>query len=273
MTAAKDPFARFLKHYEEGSVLFDEGDEGEEMYIIRSGKVAIKKRVPHGEVTVALLDKGDFFGEMAMLERIARTAAAQMVEAGDLIVIDSETLSDMIKANPEIAVRMLRKYSLRLRETTKQIEELAVKAEANAASGQAVSSGSPVSTMQPRQVEDRPTAPQQAEAMAYFISKSSGNVFPVFKADSLIGRYDSVTGMTPEVDLTQEDAARNISRRHARIVTKDGKHFVAEEIGTMNGTFLNGQKLPTGVLTPIQDGDELTLCRLALTFRVPGVRA
>jgi pSer/pThr/pTyr-binding forkhead associated (FHA) protein len=79
--------------------------------------------------------------------------------------------------------------------------------------------------------------------------------------------------MTPEVDLTQEDAARNISRRHARIVTKDGKHFVAEEIGTMNGTFLNGQKLPTGVLTPIQDGDELTLCRLALTFRVPGARA
>jgi CRP-like cAMP-binding protein len=273
MTAAKDPFARFLKHFEEGSVLFDEGDEGEEMYIIRSGKVAIKKRVPHGEVTVALLEKGDFFGEMAMLERIARTAAAQMVEAGDLIVIDSETLSDMIKANPEIAVRMLRKYSLRLRETTKRIEDLAAKAEANVAGGAAVAAGSPVATMEPRQVEERPTAPQQAEAMAYFISKSSGNVFPVFKADSLIGRYDSVTGMTPEVDLTQEDAARNISRRHARIVTKDGKHFVAEEIGTMNGTFLNGQKLPTGVLTPIQDGDELTLCRLALTFRVPGARA
>ena len=45
---------------------------------------------------------------------------------------------------------------------------------------------------------------------------------------------------------------------------KDGKHFMAEEIGTMNGTFLNGQKLPNGVLTPIKDGDELTLCRLSL---------
>jgi pSer/pThr/pTyr-binding forkhead associated (FHA) protein len=71
------------------------------------------------------------------------------------------------------------------------------------------------------------------------------------------------------VDLTNEDSARNISRRHARLVVKDGKHFVAEEIGTMNGTFLNGQKLATGVLTPIADGDELTLCRLSLTYRLP----
>ena len=75
--------------------------------------------------------------------------------------------------------------------------------------------------------------------------------------------------MSPEIDLTNEDQSRNISRRHARLVIKDGKHFIAEEIGTMNGTFLNGQKLANGVLTPIKDGDELTLCRLALTFKTP----
>jgi predicted component of type VI protein secretion system len=76
-----------------------------------------------------------------------------------------------------------------------------------------------------------------------------------------------VTGMHPDVDLTDEDQSRNVSRRHARVVTRDGKFFVAEDIGTMNGTFLNGHKLANGVLTPIQDGDELTLCRLVLTFR------
>ena len=95
------------------------------MYIIQSGKVAIKKRVPHGEVTLAVLEKGDFFGEMAVLERMPRSASAEMVEDGDLIVIGSDVFGDMIKTNPEIAVRMLRKYSLRLRETTKQIEQLA----------------------------------------------------------------------------------------------------------------------------------------------------
>jgi CRP-like cAMP-binding protein len=94
------------------------------MYIIRSGKVAIKKRVAHGEITVAVLEKGDFFGEMAMLEHIPRTAGAEIIEDGDLIVIGSDIFGDMVKSNPEIGVRMLRKYSLRLRETTKQIEEL-----------------------------------------------------------------------------------------------------------------------------------------------------
>jgi pSer/pThr/pTyr-binding forkhead associated (FHA) protein len=154
---------------------------------------------------------------------------------------------------------MLRKYSLRLRETTKQIEQLA-------AAGGGIS-GEPMKEAPPGKAVTAGTL--QTEALAYFISQSTGNVFPVFKSDALLGRYDSVTGMTPEIDLTNEDQSRNISRRHARLVVKEGKHFLAEEIGTMNGTFLNGQKLPNGVLTPIKDGDELILCRLALTFKTP----
>jgi CRP-like cAMP-binding protein len=262
MSAEKDTFARFLKHFPKGAVLFNEGDEGEDMYIIRSGQVAIKKRVPHGEIVLALLEKGDFFGEMALLERIPRTAGAEMVEDGDLVVLGSRDFDELLKNIPEMAVRMLRKYSLRLRETTKQIEELKAQEGAGGAH-------TGVTVEQPVTEPPRPAAPQQAEAVAYFISKASGNVFPVFKSDSLIGRYDSVTGQTPEVDLTHEDSARNISRRHARLVLKEGKPFVAEEIGTMNGTYLNGQRLQTGILTPIKDGDELTLCRLGLTFRLP----
>ena len=110
MSPVKDPFARFLKHYKKGTFLFEEGDEGEELYIIRAGKVAIKKRVPHGEFTLAVLEKGDFFGEMAMLEHINRTASAEMEEDGSLVVVDAQAFGEMIKANPEIAVRMLRKY-------------------------------------------------------------------------------------------------------------------------------------------------------------------
>jgi len=164
---------------------------------------------------------------------------------------------DMIKANPEIAIRMLRKYSIRLRETNRQIEQVI----AQAGGGQVPA---------PAEVNPRATAGTlQTEALAYFISPATGNVFPVYKSDVLLGRFDSVTGMSPDVDLTNEDQSRNISRRHARLVIRDGKHFVAEEIGTMNGTYLNGKRLPTGVLTPIRDGDELTLCRLPLSFKLP----
>ena len=257
MSADKNPFAKFLNHFTKGTVLFHEGDEGEDMYIIQSGRVAIKKKVQHGETTLAVLEKGDFFGEMAVLERMPRSASAEMVEDGDLIVIGSEIFGDMIKSNPEIAVRMLRKYSLRLRETTRQIEQIAA--------GGAV----PADLSSEARAKSPTAGTLQAEALAYFISQSTGNVFPVFSHEALLGRFDSVTGQSPEVDLTKEDQSRNISRRHARVVIKDGKFFIAEEIGTMNGTFLNGKKIPTGVLTPIKDGDELTLCRLVLNFKTP----
>ncbi|HWX23861.1 MAG TPA: cyclic nucleotide-binding domain-containing protein [Vicinamibacteria bacterium] len=259
MTAEKNPFAKFLTHFKKGHVLFHEGDEGDEMFIIQSGKVAIKKKVKDQDALLATLEKGDFFGEMAILERMPRSASAEVVEEGDLIVISGETFGDMIKANPEVAVRMLRKYSIRLRETNKQLEHVLAQ------------SGGAVEPMR-----ELPQAPGvtagtlQTEALGYFIAPSTGNVFPVFKPEALIGRFDSVTGMRPDVDLTNEDQSRNISRRHARLVIRDGKYFVAEEIGTMNGTFLNGTKLPNGVLTPIKDGDELTLCRLVLNFKTPG---
>jgi CRP-like cAMP-binding protein len=165
MSAEKDGFARFLHHYPRGTVLFNEGDEGEDMYIIRSGRVAIKKRVAHGEITVAVLEKGDFFGEMALLERIPRTAGAEVVEDGDLVVIGSDVFGDMVKANPEIAVRMLRKYSLRLRETTKQLEELKGSEASSAASPQGAGA-----TIERGSEPAKPAAPQQVEALAYFIS-------------------------------------------------------------------------------------------------------
>jgi CRP-like cAMP-binding protein len=258
MSAEKNPFAKFLSHFEQGHVLFQEGDEGEDMYIIQTGKVAIKKRVKDGEATLAVLEKGDFFGEMAILERQPRSAAAEMVEAGDLIVISGDVFGDMIKANPEIAVRMLRKYSIRLRETNRQLEQV-------------MSAGGEAPYEVPEPAPSGATTTMQSEALAYFISAASGSVFPIFKPESLIGRFDSVTGLSPDIDLTSEDQSRNISRRHARLVLKNGQFHIAEDIGTMNGTFLNGQKLANGVLTPIDDGDELTLCRLTLTFRIGGV--
>jgi CRP-like cAMP-binding protein len=256
MAAEKNPFAKFLTRYPKGHVLFREGEDGEEMYIVQSGRVAIKKKLKEGDATLAVLEKGDFFGEMAILERMPRSATAEMLEDGDLIVIAGEVFGDMIKANPEIAVRMLRKQSIRLRETNKQLEHALKGMPLPPTPATAPHPGAAAGTM-------------KAEAKAYFISPATGNIFPVFSTDALLGRFDSVTGMRPEVDLTNEDQSRNISRRHARLVIRDGKYFVAEEIGTMNGTFLNGRKLANGVLTPINDGDELTLCRLVLNFKLP----
>src|SRR5690349_9317148 len=177
MSGDKNPFAKFLTHFTNGHILFKEGDEGDDMFIIQSGRVAIKKKVKDGDTTLAVLEKGDFFGEMAILERLPRSASAEVLEEGDIIVINGETFGDMIKTNPEIAVRMLRKQSIRLRETNRQLEQVLTKGGMSAAE---VSS------------EARPAQPAtsgtlQAEALGYFISAHTGNVFPVFTHDALLG--------------------------------------------------------------------------------------
>lgn len=260
MSEKANPFAKFLSHYGKGDYVFREGDEGDEMYIIQTGRVSIQKIIGGKKTPLTVLEKGDFFGEMSVLERLPRTADAEAIEDADLITINSQTFGEMIRSNPEIAVRMLRKYSMRMREFSEQLEVLMVSrdgAPSELASGEGISKAPPT-----------PTIPARETARAYFIAKNSGKMYHVYKDEVLLGRYDSVTGHRPEVDLTEEDVNRNVSRRHARLLRKEGLFHVAEEIGSMNGTYLNGKKLSTGVLTPISDGDELLLCRVPLTFKI-----
>ena len=70
-------FSRFGKKIPANTALFQEGDRGEEMYIIQSGKVKISKRIRGVEKTLATLEKGEFFGEMAILNDKPRSATAE----------------------------------------------------------------------------------------------------------------------------------------------------------------------------------------------------
>jgi CRP-like cAMP-binding protein len=261
MSGRESPFAKFLTHYKKGDFVFHQDEEGDEMYIVQSGSVAIKKKIGGKRTTVTVLEKGDFFGEMSILERLPRTADAEVLEDAGIITINGQTFGEMIRSNPEIAVRMLRKYSMRMREYSEQLENLSAQSAA----------GAPAPEMpdidQPTKAPEG-TVPSTATAKAYFVAKESGKIYPIYKDEVLLGRYDSVTGHRPEVDLTDEDNNRNVSRRHARLLYKDQTFYIAEEIGTMNGTYINGNRIPTGVLTPIQDGDEVTLCRVPVIFKV-----
>ena len=260
MSGKESPFAKFLTHYKKGDFVFRQDEEGDQMYIVQSGQVAIRKSIGGKRTTVTVLEKGDFFGEMSILERLPRTADAEVIEDAGIITINTQIFGDMIRSNPEIAVRMLRKYSMRMREYSEQLENLmAERSDESRAEMPDVD--------QPMKAPEG-TVPSTATAKAYFVAKESGKIYPVYKDEVLIGRYDSVTGHRPEVDLTDEDNNRNVSRRHARLLYKDATFYIAEEIGTMNGTYINGNRIPTGVLTPIQDGDEVTLCRVPVIFKM-----
>lgn len=264
MSGKESPFAKFLTQYKKGDFVFREGEQGDEMYIVQSGRVAIRKTINGKRKTLTVLEKGDFFGEMSVLERLPRTADAEVIEDSGVISINSQTFGEMIRSNPEIAVRMLRKYSMRMREYSEQLEKFVAVSE-DASPGTSELPG--VDIDEPMEVPEG-TVPSTSSARAYFVAKESGKIYPVYKDEVLLGRYDSVTGHRPEVDLTDEDNNRNVSRRHARLLYKDANFYIAEEIGTMNGTYINGERIPTGVLTPVSDGDEVTLCRVPVIFKI-----
>src|SRR5580693_10182465 len=100
-----------------GEYVFREGDLGTEMFIIQEGKIEILNRMGDEDRVLAVLEKGDFFGEMSVLEDLPRAASARALTDTRLLQINGSTFDQMLQANPEIAVRMMRKLSRRLRET------------------------------------------------------------------------------------------------------------------------------------------------------------
>jgi CRP/FNR family cyclic AMP-dependent transcriptional regulator len=120
-------YSRFGKKIPAGTVLFQEGDRGEDMYIIQSGKVKISKRIRGVEKTLATLEKGEFFGEMAILNDKPRSATAETLEDCEMLSIDRKTFDTLIRGNAEIAVRFIKRLADRLRETNEQMEALMIK--------------------------------------------------------------------------------------------------------------------------------------------------
>lgn len=118
---------KFGKKVMAGTVLFKDGEAGHQMFVIHSGKIKITKKIGEVEKTLAILPTGEFFGEMAILNDEPRTATAVVEEDSQLLVIDPKTFEAMIKGNSEIALRMIKKLSQRLKQADEQIESLMIK--------------------------------------------------------------------------------------------------------------------------------------------------
>ena len=125
--AAQQMFARFGKQIPAGTVLFSEGDKGEEMFIIQAGKVKISKKIRGVEKTLATLEKGEFFGEMSILNDKPRSASAETIEDCEMLVIDRKTFDVMLRSNVEIAIRFIKRLADRLREANDQMEALMIR--------------------------------------------------------------------------------------------------------------------------------------------------
>jgi CRP-like cAMP-binding protein len=243
-TGGKDPIKDSSESYAAGDVIFHQGDLGTEMYIIQEGQVEIVKHIGGESHVLSHLDKGDFFGEMAILENVARSADAIAATEVRVLPINGSRFDEMLRKNPEVAVRIIRKYSQRLREANALLERMV---------GREIDADHVG-------MESTNVAPPGKAARHRLVDVATGTAFFFSKGDeTTIGRADPVTGILPDVDLTPVDNNRSVSRRHAKIIRTGDEYHVLEEVGTVNGTYVNDQRIPTGVPVTIHNGDLLKI--------------
>jgi CRP/FNR family cyclic AMP-dependent transcriptional regulator len=111
-----------------GTSLFRAGDQGDAMYIIEHGKVRICVRASDGkEVTLTELGRGDFFGEMALLDGQRRSADAVVAEEARLAVLSRDHFLSFMRSSPDIALEMLTALANRLRHTDELLRRSATR--------------------------------------------------------------------------------------------------------------------------------------------------
>lgn len=97
---------------------------------------------------------------------------------------------------------------------------------------------------------------------------SVGTEFNLTTDESYIGRWDADNGIFPDVDLDAYDTEAKVSRRHARIITSEGKYSI-EDLGSTNGTYINrGRRLIPGNAHILNDGDEIIVGKTFLRFNI-----
>lgn len=113
--------------YPKNNIIFIEKEEGNILYIILRGRVKVVKISESGEeIILAALNKGDFFGEMSLLDGKPRSATVISIEDSELMLIKSNHFEKVIEKHPRIALKLLKELTVRLRKADELIGNLAL---------------------------------------------------------------------------------------------------------------------------------------------------
>ena len=110
--------------YLNGEVICKEGDKGDEMFVIQSGKVKITKKSQAGEITLATLESGNLFGEMALFDKLPRSATAVALGEARVLSIAKKKLFSTIAHDPTLVFKILETMSQRIRRLNENIAGL-----------------------------------------------------------------------------------------------------------------------------------------------------
>lgn len=138
-TATKKPLGQekfssdSVRTFEPGETIFAEGDDSREMFVVLEGQVEVVKVSPRGvSLTLATLSRGEFLGEMSLLESLPRSATARAVSKVRLLAIHPGGFLLKIRRDPTFAFEIMQSLSRRIRVTNETLMKAMNAGEASA---------------------------------------------------------------------------------------------------------------------------------------------
>lgn len=110
--------------YQRGDVIFRQGEVGDKMYIIQSGAVKVSHKQGERETIIAIREKGDFFGEMALFEEEQRFATATAIRQTRLLPLTRTSLLEKVQRDPNVALHFFRGLILRIQEADQEVKKM-----------------------------------------------------------------------------------------------------------------------------------------------------
>ena len=115
------------KKFESGNLIFLEETKGENLFFVVEGSVKVTRLSKDGrEVILAMLNEGDFFGEMSLLDGESRSANVIALEDTEVLSLFRDDFLDVLHAYPKIAIQLLKEMTSRLRKSDRQIVSLSL---------------------------------------------------------------------------------------------------------------------------------------------------
>jgi CRP-like cAMP-binding protein len=112
------------RSFSRGDVIFTEGEDPTELFVVVSGRIAMaNKSIDGRESVVALMERGDLFGEMPLFDGLARSAEARVLESSDVVAIPYAPLRQLYESRPELLWNVVALLAIRLRNTDEALAD------------------------------------------------------------------------------------------------------------------------------------------------------
>lgn len=218
-----------VKRYDAGDLIIRENDAGESAYYIETGKVAVFKSAPGGQVHMAHLGPGDIFGEMSMVDDAPRSASVRVLEPTTVREFHRDDLYAAIRENPAIFATFMKSIFNRLREANRIIASLPVRA------------AQPPTTANLKDTSSKDAKFSIEGLTPEALAAIPNSPFPIKGFPFKIGRKSNDPFVYNNLEIDDGDSLQ-IARHHVALVF-DGMHLGVVDRGSELGASVDGVRI------------------------------